>query len=1592
MIKRLLLTVMLGIVAMSGFAQFNGGGSGTSSDPYVIYNASQLDQVRNFLNDENVCFKLGADIDLKSFIAGENPIQGWLPIGSSAAPFMGTFDGNGKTISNLTITRATTDYVGLFGHAGSATIKDLTIKDSKVTGQNYTGALVGLGGALTGITINATNVTGVNYTGCVGGSIKGATTTKILGTVVVRGADYVGCVGGNVSGNVTSVTIPETVTVSGKQFVAAIAGHTTGAITLGSVTMSNPSVTGTSSVALLAGKADDDVTITQPTIQGGTVTASGDYAALLVGSAAKAVSVSNATVSNTTVTATAGNYVSGCVGKCEGLLTMNTANFTTTKLSGNDYVGIAAGYAGSASIDGVNSIGTDVKGKLYVGGLIGMLNIAPGTQTTVVETDLGEFVVDKTAVYYYNSDASREGKIRYTAAEKNDKINSTYVPEIYCTNPNHKYWHLHYNNTTRKVNVNYQGKNLLVNCNVDGILSSDGYSGSIVGEMYIADNNVVKTTTKSTSTTDLGVPSGVTAQYYLSIWSAVGRGFENNITTEETHLYDATPSNISSCKSNLNIASTGIAGGIIGQSCIATFSNCDYRGNIKGTNIGGIVGVSKATTIEKCHSYGSLISSGTDTRSVGGIVAQQDTLLTLSNCFSSMDIKGGHYSGGMVGTLAAQGTINDSYFSGNILNSTSYAGGIVGYNTNTSSAINRCYSHSHLIAATQKVGGIVGEGSLTAKSCASINDIISVGADGSIYRIMPSGTAGATGTTAENKAWVMTTMKKNGVALELPADDAYNGTSVGTSTLKTKATYLGMGWTFDDKDWLILNTESFPYLLGQTAPPYITSDAVEGMTKLTGRAVEDGTIYVTVGDDVYTTTSANNQWSVSIKALAADAFIGVSAQAAEKRESYPSFTSVEKATGPIIEVQEGEGTAESPFLITSANQLQSMKSGDYYYKLANDIDVTDWIAATSTTDGWLPIGTYSNGISFIEFDGDGKTIKGLWCNRNIEAVGLFGNIIKGDVKNLKVETASGKSLKGGSSTKYLGGLAGIMTGNLENDSVNVVVTTGTNASTLVGKITGNITGSYAQGSATGSTEVGGLAGYITGEISNSSASSSITSANRAGGIAGYADGMIENVDYEGDVTVTGTSSTAMVGGIAGYALNGISKSHANATISGGFYVGGAAGHSKGAITETYTEGEITTSVDAAYAAGIVGKAEGGVSDCYTMMTVTATADDSYATGIASYNTKTVTRCYSLGNIAGYKASGIVNINYGSSAIISNNAALCPTINGKNVALRVLCSFANGAPEPNQSNKAIDNMAVSVNNVPQVIYDDPMNGYAFPEASAKTETFYTSLNWDFEDVWTMGESGYPELKCFAAGPATPDFIVGDVNNDGNITMSDVVSLISHIMGTTLDGFNANAADINGDTEVKLSDVVLLIDKIMGKTSAQAAPRRANAFLEAGELYAANYNADALTLGLSNATSMTAVQMDIVLPEGVEMENIGVSSKHIATWTRLSSGKTRIMIYSPSNKNFEGNNIATLHLTGNSADKGMTIEAISECAANGKEFDLANLELGGTTAIRNVHNENEPMNVVTISGQSLGKRDLRSLTPGVYVVNGKKYIIK
>ena len=85
-------------------------------------------------------FVLMEDIDL----LGDKGAR-WIPIGASGKPFMGTFDGKGKTISNLTVATEGTASAGLFGATRSATIKNVTVVNANITGHYKTGVIVGDG-------------------------------------------------------------------------------------------------------------------------------------------------------------------------------------------------------------------------------------------------------------------------------------------------------------------------------------------------------------------------------------------------------------------------------------------------------------------------------------------------------------------------------------------------------------------------------------------------------------------------------------------------------------------------------------------------------------------------------------------------------------------------------------------------------------------------------------------------------------------------------------------------------------------------------------------------------------------------------------------------------------------------------------------------------------------------------------------------------------------------------------------------------------------------------------------------------------------------------------------------------------------------------------------------------------------------------------------------------------------------------------------------------------------------------------------------------------------------------------------------------
>lgn len=56
-------------------------------------------------------------------------------------------------------------------------------------------------------------------------------------------------------------------------------------------------------------------------------------------------------------------------------------------------------------------------------------------------------------------------------------------------------------------------------------------------------------------------------------------------------------------------------------------------------------------------------------------------------------------------------------------------------------------------------------------------------------------------------------------------------------------------------------------------------------------------------------------------------------------------------------------------------------------------------------------------------------------------------------------------------------------------------------------------------------------------------------------------------------------------------------------------------------------------------------------------------------------------------------------------------------------------------------------------------------------------------------------------------------LGDVNSDGNLSVTDLMLLVNYILNENIDNFNVEKADINGDGNISVSDVMMLVNMIL-----------------------------------------------------------------------------------------------------------------------------------------------------------------------------------
>ncbi|MDR9392361.1 MAG: hypothetical protein RI554_10070, partial [Trueperaceae bacterium] len=145
---------------------------------------------------------LGADVDLSG--------SPWTPIGTRQAPFTGTFDGNGFTLSNFAIDgKVGEPGAGFFGVLGNgATIKNVSLTEVAIydddTRQVALGTLAGVVApsstvSILDVTVDASPLSGTDAVGGLVGRVRSAAVTLsgVDVTVDVYGDDDVGGVVGS---------------------------------------------------------------------------------------------------------------------------------------------------------------------------------------------------------------------------------------------------------------------------------------------------------------------------------------------------------------------------------------------------------------------------------------------------------------------------------------------------------------------------------------------------------------------------------------------------------------------------------------------------------------------------------------------------------------------------------------------------------------------------------------------------------------------------------------------------------------------------------------------------------------------------------------------------------------------------------------------------------------------------------------------------------------------------------------------------------------------------------------------------------------------------------------------------------------------------------------------------------------------------------------------------------------------------------------------------------------------------------------------------------------------------------------------------
>ena len=261
-----------------------------------------------------------------------------------------------------------------------------------------------------------------------------------------------------------------------------------------------------------------------------------------------------------------------------------------------------------------------------------------------------------------------------------------------------------------------------------------------------------------------------------------------------------------------------------------------------------------------------------------------------------------------------------------------------------------------------------------------------------------------------------------------------------------------------------------------------------------------------------------------------------------------------------------------------------------------------------------------------------------------------------------------------------------------------------------------------------------------------------------------------------------------------------------------------------------------------------------------------------------------------------------------------------------------------------------------------------------------------------------------------------YTLGDVDNSGAVNINDVVCIINHILNKPVSEFIEEAADVDGSGSININDVVTLINRfILMKTGAPAlmesqAPQLAIAddnYLHMATIDIKPGETLEIPMLMTNANTVAAIQGNIKLPEGLtfvtksngrlDVKNNNSRAEDFTLSCGLQSdGSLTFAQYSADGFTYEGSE-GTIFTFKIQAAADVTPGTYNIVLSNvvlsidgvGYEYPESTsiLNITGTVGISNIMGISEHETYHTLDG-----REVKNPGKGIYIVNGKKVMVK